>query len=61
MATQVVVSQQERKKRFGCLAQSFPQQFLYFLPLPQGQGAFLGGFPTNVNCGLAGGTSKRLS
>lgn len=26
----------------------FPQQFLYFLPLPQGQGAFLAGLPETV-------------
>lgn len=29
----------------------FPQQFLYFLPLPQGQGAFLAGVPATVAAG----------
>ncbi len=29
----------------------FPQQFLYFLPLPQGQGAFLAGVPAIVAAG----------
>lgn len=29
----------------------FPQQFLYFLPLPQGQGAFLAGEPAIVVAG----------
>lgn len=31
----------------------FPQQFLYFLPLPQGQGAFLAGVPATVAAGAA--------
>ena len=26
----------------GCSAITLPQHFLYFLPLPQGQGSFLG-------------------
>lgn len=30
----------------------FPQQFLYFLPLPQGQGAFLAGLPETVGAFL---------
>jgi hypothetical protein len=28
----------------GCSAITLPQHFLYFLPLPQGQGSFLGTF-----------------
>ena len=40
--------------------QFFPQQFLYFLPLPQGQGPFRDGFPTTVSFGSSFGSSNRL-
>ena len=40
-------------------ADYLPQQFLYFLPLPQGQGPLREGFPTIVSFGFSVGSSNK--